>query len=449
MTYIFPAFRGQARSVSIFLVQPGSAAVNRECGGIRRNLASLGLALPGAAAAIFPLRRRHILHRACWAIGIGLILAVISPVAGQSPPPTELNNAASALETAARDYRIEIYNAFRHQRGEYNRRRQIGADLLAAWAAAGQPADRVDELRNWFEQARVASSAGRELPPVPQIQPDKTTQPPATPPPPPPLPLPLPEAHPRPSPAGTTADRLVFRGSSLPRQFVGPSWSQAARTLFSAIPLVAPEPDANIFHTRPNFFPSWPGSIFRDAHNDSPPRIRDLDRGKKLVAKIWLTPLELPALPEATAPAAATAGITLPALNPGTPVQSDTVAAQLNVAELAARITAYHKGCRGVQLDLLERGEWTPERIEALSEILTDLQRTYDNLRLYSKLAPPDLAGDLAALRPPTAQWQALAAQCQAAVDRLRATTRLSEGDRAALDRLLLLQTTLGERGPE
>ena len=76
------------------------------------------------------------------------------------------------VERIARSYRIQIYNVFRSERDEYNRRRASADEILDAWTAAGHDPDHRSLVIAWFRQAIVASEAGEDnasLPALPQF----------------------------------------------------------------------------------------------------------------------------------------------------------------------------------------------------------------------------------------------------------------------------------------
>ncbi len=75
------------------------------------------------------------------------------------------------VQRAARNYRIQVYNTFRLNRAEYDRRQATGWQLLDVWKNSGRNDVRGQELIEWFSEATDASSVdnGHALPSVPQF----------------------------------------------------------------------------------------------------------------------------------------------------------------------------------------------------------------------------------------------------------------------------------------
>jgi hypothetical protein len=77
----------------------------------------------------------------------------------------------SSLEDAARDYRIQVYETFRSDRPEFDRRRAEWRQLEQSWEAAGKPDRDMPALLDWLSDATAQSqndSIG-ELPEAPKI----------------------------------------------------------------------------------------------------------------------------------------------------------------------------------------------------------------------------------------------------------------------------------------
>jgi hypothetical protein len=70
-------------------------------------------------------------------------------------------------EQAARLYRVEVYNTFRLDRMEFERRREIGEQLWTAFDKAGRPAAQRQAVIDWFTTAREGQPA--DLPPIPEL----------------------------------------------------------------------------------------------------------------------------------------------------------------------------------------------------------------------------------------------------------------------------------------
>lgn len=103
---------------------------------------------------------------------LSVVLGLFAPAGESLPTPTEKLSA----EQAARLYRISVYETFRGERPEFNRRRELGDKVWNRFEALGRPQDQYHEVLDWFSAARqatLASPAG-ELPPLPEF----TTLPP-------------------------------------------------------------------------------------------------------------------------------------------------------------------------------------------------------------------------------------------------------------------------------
>jgi hypothetical protein len=82
------------------------------------------------------------------------------------------------VEQAARRFRIQVYDTFREERDEFDRRSEQGAELWRKWEAAGRPSALAEELTAWYEAARRASRADAraELPAWPDVDFARTAQ---------------------------------------------------------------------------------------------------------------------------------------------------------------------------------------------------------------------------------------------------------------------------------
>ena len=76
-----------------------------------------------------------------------------------------------APEHAARLYRVEVYNAFRLDRAEFERRRELGEQVWNSFDKAGRPAEHRQAVVDWFTAAREASlnEIPGELPALPEL----------------------------------------------------------------------------------------------------------------------------------------------------------------------------------------------------------------------------------------------------------------------------------------
>ena len=76
--------------------------------------------------------------------------------------------AEESLQNAARLYRIQVYDTFRLDRSEFNRRRADWIRLANSWEAAGKPNRDVPALLHWLEIA-TASSRPESIAPLPEL----------------------------------------------------------------------------------------------------------------------------------------------------------------------------------------------------------------------------------------------------------------------------------------
>ena len=77
----------------------------------------------------------------------------------------------AAVEHLARIYRIRVYDTFRQQRAEHDRRRAAWDRVLAAWKAAGSPSHQRHQLIAWLETATRNATPGSlgALPEIPRF----------------------------------------------------------------------------------------------------------------------------------------------------------------------------------------------------------------------------------------------------------------------------------------
>jgi len=378
--------------------------------------------------------------------------------------PQDADGAPSpaAVEAAARDYRIEIYAAFRTQRDEYNRRRAAGDELLQAWIGAGQPIADAPAIRMWFDEARRRSASGQPLPPKPKLN---AGNPFAVP------PQPQPPSKPPPSPQPPTSSTLKLptipaESARLPgpqfgplRRSQNPSWSQIARGLLNLRPsdeIESLSPTAGPAHrvaARPK--PPLRSQVNANAHAANALSLQR-DKPTKIVTsdpQISL-PTQTAALP---APQQITQTETIPTPNiapapritPRTPDQPPALPrAQLNTAELGARLQGYQRAWRAVRADLAGEEVWNDDRVETLAEVLTDLDQARNDLLLYRNLAPPEFAAEYESLTPTAEFWKQLAAQLNTAQEQVVKDTLLDAHQRAKeLQRLRKLEQKIRKRG--
>ena len=82
-------------------------------------------------------------------------------LAGVQVPGNVPTQQDYAVESAARLYRIQVYNTFRQNRAEYDRRQAAGRRALEEWKELGRNNQQGDELIRWFAEAESASSLDR------------------------------------------------------------------------------------------------------------------------------------------------------------------------------------------------------------------------------------------------------------------------------------------------
>jgi hypothetical protein len=90
--------------------------------------------------------------------------------------PLAVNSRAAepqkpTVDRTARWFRIQVYETYRTERAEYDRRRALGDQLLREWENAGNPEEPAAQMIEWFLAARDASlpDAQAQLPAVPSI----------------------------------------------------------------------------------------------------------------------------------------------------------------------------------------------------------------------------------------------------------------------------------------
>ncbi len=93
----------------------------------------------------------------------GLIVTVVSVGDAKLATPEEVS-----LQSAARDYRIQVYNTFRTDRPEFDRRHEQWVRLIDAWRGADKPNHDVPALLHWLEVA-TANSQPDSISPLPEL----------------------------------------------------------------------------------------------------------------------------------------------------------------------------------------------------------------------------------------------------------------------------------------
>jgi hypothetical protein len=73
------------------------------------------------------------------------------------------------VASAARAFRIEMYQRYRQDRPRYDELRRLEAQLSQQWSEAGRPAEKAADLIAWYDQARLAIGTQRALPEWPEL----------------------------------------------------------------------------------------------------------------------------------------------------------------------------------------------------------------------------------------------------------------------------------------
>ncbi|MEX0937894.1 MAG: hypothetical protein WDZ59_08525 [Pirellulales bacterium] len=249
------------------------------------------------------------------------------------------------IERLAREYRIQVYNSFRADRPEYDRRRQAWEDVHAKWRDAGAKDEHVALLADWLRDA-TRSSLGASVsalpltpafgsPPVVAVQPKQNRT------------LPVPAAPP-----------VVHTPPSSEPQAVEPAAPQRAPVEVAPLPQVdrvaekLPEPEA------------VPGPI-ADARPERPAPAAP-------IAPPRIKPLPLPP--------------------PGS--------AQLNIDELAVRIAGYNLAMRSLDAELLGRTNHSIADLAGIVHRLDELRTAHEDVKLYWNLLDSDQRQGLSEMFP-------------------------------------------------
>jgi hypothetical protein len=99
-------------------------------------------------------------------------LTVVAATAiSPATPASSLDEADKEIERAARDYRIQVYDAFHRNRPEYDSRSEAGYRVLSGSRRSGRRPEDGEALTVWCSEARTASIPGqlRALPDLPDF----------------------------------------------------------------------------------------------------------------------------------------------------------------------------------------------------------------------------------------------------------------------------------------
>jgi|GEM_PF-3445783 len=95
-------------------------------------------------------------------------LAAFITLIGAASASAHDESPEDSVERAARKYRIGVYERFRLDRAEYDRRRALGDRVMDAWRSAGSPRDQAPIVASWFAGAESSSHSSRQaVPPLP------------------------------------------------------------------------------------------------------------------------------------------------------------------------------------------------------------------------------------------------------------------------------------------
>jgi hypothetical protein len=347
-----------------------------------------------------------------WLVGMLALTATSQTVAPTADLPPELS-------AAARDYRIEIYGAYRQNRSEYDQRRKQAEALLAEWQTRGALPDEADLLVRWFDNARRAATRQQPAPAAPKWNGahDLVPQPPRS----------------RLSPPNSANQSPQLRALPAKRQ----RYVQHAQFTAISTDIIRPKESARVAHIL-EALPAMPSlklvlalSDSRRAYEAQYVNLPKMEAVKSL--KISSNTLPLPA----------------DKLNSNTIVGATTLPAyeekaELNTAELRARLRGYDKAWRALQADLYSEEELTLDRASALLMILQDLQQARRDLQLYQAIAPENLREEVRGLSAIEELQNQLRQVIKAARNSTLADHTLAPNDRAKLDRAwLILQEQL------
>lgn len=345
----------------------------------------------------------------------GFIAAAQPPTPAQPPLPAQ--QPPAELSAAARDYRIEIYGAFRNNRAEYDVRRKQGEALLTEWQTRGALPDEAAVLVRWFDEARRVSSRQQTLPAPPNWDGAATeTMSPGL------VPLPSRNRTPRASPTP------LLLALPLQRERVDP---QVELTSIS-LGILRPRESHISFNVLAALPATSSLSVVLALHESNHEETASV---AMLAKREAIAPLKI-----------SSSTLVQPAakLNPNTTVattelvksrNSPLETAELNTAELSARMRGYDKAWHALQVDLYSEEELTLERADALVTILSDLQQARLDLLLYQAIAPADLRAELRGLAALDELQKHLRQVFETARANTSADLALSPTERAAIDR--------------
>ncbi len=295
-------------------------------------------------------------------------------------------------------------------RVEYDARRKQGEALLAEWQTRGALPEEAAALVRWFDAARRASAQQQPLPAPPTWTGSAQEL----------IPVPARPPNIAPRPASPVLLRALpvkrvrlgrqVQVTAISRDIVRPRETKDSFTLLAALPNTSSLA----------LVMDFPYSV-----DDRTSIAADLPKSAVLThSSINTGPIPSPEPKTVTL-----------ANEPVTKTDSVTEAAELNTAELRARLRGYDKAWRALQVDLYSEEELTLDRADALLTILHDLSQARRDLLLYQAIAPVELREEirgLAALEELQTQLRKIMQDARSAA---AADLTLSSGQRAALER--------------
>lgn len=330
------------------------------------------------------------------------------------------------LQRLARDYRIEVYNTFRTNRNEFERRRRALDRVVKIWREAGARPEDEAAMAEWLNQARIHSRRGatKPLPALPmfsakqdrggtrklekEIEKDTLAEPS-------PLSDSIPDAagRPLPTPAPRVAEEKLAR---VPAE--QPSRIRQPDLELPRASVPAPEA-ATIDPARAASSPAPPSSI-----RDLPKRPADL--------KAAIEPIETPEIEAAPAPV----------------IPQEIVV--VNRIELDARIRGHNLALRNIEGQFLARENWTAVELARLVAMLAELADRRSDAETYLRLLDADLRQTMPRLASPEFALVKASEQIAAMRERLEHTFFAGSHEaRNALDLLKAAQFQLAELGQQ
>lgn len=261
----------------------------------------------------------------------------------------------AAIDQLSLRYRVQVYNRFRTNRAEYDRRMSAWRGLMAEWKSAPSRIADGAVVIDWLTRTlhRLQYDEAAPLPSLPQLG-----------------------GHPFDAIAAPGAGSGQLQPALEPA--VGPQRAPATPPDVAATPRVSPTPPS----------PLQPPSPPRIAHR-----------------------VEKPPIPQVTAPPRAVAREVQPIVAPPTaPHQlepsADEPRVMVDIEELAIRVRGYNLAMKELTADLQDESRWSPEQLQRAFAQFEDLATRRTQLVLYRDLVSRDdrqLIGNLMSLDPPVA----------------------------------------------